>query len=253
MNISEERLRELVLRVLRELQAEEGREKTPLYMVCMADWSTAYEAFLHEMETCDSYRIYPVVPDAWKQDGCAARLAACPACAGLRYRSEPLPPDLEQAVSLFPVVPRDLAVKTALCISDTFETAWVAACIEAGSRTVFLRSGLARFSGKETPAYVSRILTYYRQLLEYGIEIGTPQTLDTDADRTEPTVFASVPVPHAEDPPVRPDMRMGGKKRVITASNVERLASGKVLHLLPDDIVTDLARDRAKFLNIRLE
>lgn len=252
MNISEERLRELVLRVLRELQAEEGREKTPLYMVCMADWSTAYETFLHGMEACDRYTVYPVVPDAWKQDGCAARLAACPACAGLRYRSEPLPPDLEQAVSLFPVVPRDLVAKTALCISDTFETSWIAACIEAGSRTVFLRSGLARFSGKEKPAYVNRILAYYRQVLEYGIEICEPEELDAAAEKMEPTVFTSVPI-RQEYAPTRPEMRMGGKKRVITASNVEQLASGKVLFLRPDDIVTDLARDRAKFLNIRFE
>ena len=40
------------------------------------------------------------------------------------------------------------------------------------------------------------------------------------------------------------------KKRVIASSNVEQLASGGVIYLQPGDIVTDLAKDRAKFLKI---
>ena len=39
--------------------------------------------------------------------------------------------------------------KTALCISDTYETSWISECMDKGSRVVLLRSGLARFSGKE--------------------------------------------------------------------------------------------------------
>ena len=40
------------------------------------------------------------------------------------------------------------------------------------------------------------------------------------------------------------------KKRVISSSNVEQFASGGVIFLQQGDIVTDLAKDRAKFLNI---
>lgn len=40
------------------------------------------------------------------------------------------------------------------------------------------------------------------------------------------------------------------KKRVIASSNVEQLASEGVIYLQPGDIVTDLAKDRAKFLKI---
>lgn len=61
--------------------------------------------------------------------------------------------------------------KTALCISDTYETSWISECMDKGSRVVLLRSGLARFSGKEKPAYRNRVMNYYRQILEYGVEI----------------------------------------------------------------------------------
>ena len=40
------------------------------------------------------------------------------------------------------------------------------------------------------------------------------------------------------------------RDRVISSSNVEQFASGGVIFLQQGDIVTDLAKDRAKFLNI---
>ncbi len=41
-----------------------------------------------------------------------------------------------ERVTVMPVVPRDVLVKTALCISDTYETSWIAECMEKGSRVV---------------------------------------------------------------------------------------------------------------------
>ena len=50
--------------------------------------------------------------------------------------------------------------------------------------------------------------------------------------------------------PLQPAASNRGRKRVITASNVESLAFEGVLQLQPEDIVTDMAKDRAKYLNI---
>lgn len=277
MKISEERLKELALRVLRELEAEEKREgrsekAQKLYMVCASLWNDGYEALLKEMERLDGYNIYPVIPASWQKQGYEGRLRSCKACGGILYRSCEKPADMERAVSLFPVVSRDVLVKTALCISDTFETSWIAACIEKGSRTVFLRSGLARFSGREKPAYVNRIMEYYRQVLEYGIEICSLEELD-EGQWGGPAAFAGGSMNPADSSgggvylPQQPkkapqwmqytsgtrSVAESRKKRVITASNVEQFASGGILYLRPDDIVTDLARDRAKFLNILLK
>lgn len=273
MKISEERLKELVLRVLKELEAEERSEGRPekgrkLYMVCASLWNEGYETLLNEMEGLKGYNIYPVIPASWQKQGYEGRLRSCKACAGILYRSCEKPADIDESVSLFPVVSRDVLVKTALCISDTFETSWIAACIEKGSRAVFLRSGLARFSGKEKPAYVNRIMEYYRQVLEYGIEICNLEEF-AEGQGEEPAAFAGESVKPEDGSrcvgymPQEPEklfqweqtltsqaVSESRKKRVITASNVERFASGGIVYLQPDDIVTDLAKDRAKFLNI---
>lgn len=102
---------------------------------------------------------------------------------------------------------------------------------------------------------------YYRQVLEYGIEIQGMEELagpdgisgqrvmpnGTSAQRMNPDrTLGQYMLPGA----VSTALERQEKKRVITASNVGQFARGGVITLYPGDIVTDLARDRAKFLNI---
>lgn len=244
MKISEEQLKELVLRVLKELETEKasgGGQRQKVYMLCSAPWSGKYTEFLREMDASGACDVYPVIPASWERQGYETALKSYSSCSRIIYRSCQHPADLEDAVTVFPVVPRDVLVKTALCIGDTFENAWISACIERGSRVVFLRSGLAKFSGKEPPAYVNRIMEYCRLVLDYGIEIGAAGTVSNPEQLVEPEYL--VPVPHVEHQ---------ARRRVVTAANVEQFASDGVLHLQKEDIVTDLARDRAKFLKIEL-
>lgn len=239
MEISEARLRELVMRALQELYGAKGMsQRQKIYMVCGQRWDSRYEETLKKLDA-SRYLVCPVIPGVWNEDGKANALRSIPACGVPVFQSDEIPSDLEQTVSLFPVVSRDVLVKTALCLSDTFENRWITSCIARGSRTVFLRSGLERFTGKEPPAYVGRIMECCRQVLDYGIELGSLEELDGDRK-------ASVPAA-AETVKTVPAVRT---KQVITASNVERYAVNGVIHLQQGDIVTDLARDRARSLNL---
>lgn len=240
MNISEEQLKALVLRILGELRMERRKK---LYMICASSWDQRYPDFLKQMEQDGRYDICAVVPVSWQKRGYEAILRTYQSCGSVICRGMELPDELAAAVSVFPVADRTLAAKTALCISDSYESSWVAECIGAGGRVVFLSSGLKKFTGKETPAYVSQVMAYYRKILEYGIEICGVDRLPGGDSRDMEEIRDNVT-------PAHPHSADSGKKRVITASNVERLAAGGVLRLEPDDIVTDLARDRAKFLNI---
>lgn len=137
--------------------------------------------FLREMETSDQYEIVPVIPSSWKDMGYEARLMETKACSHILHRSCEKPADLETAITVMPVVPRDVLVKTALCISDTYETSWISECMDKGSRVVLLRSGLARFSGKEKPAYRNRVMNYYRQF--WSMESRYAAWMNSQAER----------------------------------------------------------------------
>lgn len=241
MTISEEQLKQLVLKILKRLEEEGKREKKLLYMVCTSAWDERYYEFLEEIQKTGEYRICPVIPDEWQAEGRETCFRNFSSCEGVRYYSQGIPTDLEDAVTVFPVVATEVAVKTALCIHDTFETTWLAACFREGSRILFLQSGLTPFSGKEQPAYQEQILTYYRKLLEYGIEIGSCKSLS----RSD-SVKSVTPKEKTSECEAR-------GKRLITASNVEEHASDGVLLLKDGDIITDLAKDRARLLNIVLQ
>lgn len=241
MTISEEQLKNLVLKILKRLEEEGKKEKKLLYMVCTSAWDERYYRFLEEIQSSGEYRICPVIPDEWQEEVRDACLRKFSSCTGIRYRSQGIPADLEDAVTVFPVVPTEVAVKTALCIHDTFETTWLAGCFRAGSRILFLQSGLTPFSGKERPAYQEQILSYYRKLLEYGIEIAACESLFR-SDSLKSTVVKE-----------NSGVCVTGGKRLITASNVEEHASDGVLLLKEGDIITDLAKDRARLLNIVLQ
>ena len=247
LNISEEQLKELVLRVLSDLEAEKRAEcmkdtRQTLYMLCVSSWSERYMEFLKEMEGSDAYDIVPVIPSSWKDMGYEARLRQSVSFGKILYRSGEMPDDLDRAVTLLPVVPRDVLVKTALCM-------------EQGSRVVLLRSGLAKFSGNEKPAYRRRIMEYYRQALEFGIEICSAEEFSGRAPYEIPcegpdlAMTCRISTGRTENSTCtrEPDKK---KKRVISSSNVEQFASDGVIYLQPGDIVTDLAKDRAKFLKI---
>jgi hypothetical protein len=241
LTISEEQLKQLVLTILKKLEEEGKREKKLLYMVCSSAWDERYYEFLEEIQKTGEYRVCPVIPDEWQAEGREACFRSFSACEGMRYYSQGIPTDLEDAVTVFPVVATEVAVKTALCIHDTFETTWLAACFRTGSQILFLQSGLIPFSGKEQPAYQEQILSYYRKLLEYGIEIGSFKSLSWSDSVKSVNVKEKTSESGAHG------------KRLITASNVEEHASDGVLLLKEGDIITDLAKDRARLLNIVLQ
>lgn len=245
--ISEERLREIVQRVLTELETIErpAIKQRKIYMLCTSSWDDRFSAYLKKLNESPEFQVYPVIPLSWEKGGLVNELLSYPSCGGIIYRSCEKPLDLEQAVTVLPVVPRDVVVKTALCIADTFETDWIASCIERGSKVVFYRDGLARFSGKEPESYKNQILSYYRTVLTYGIDICG----DSELPQAEEAIAKEK---HSETMD-REVHRINEKKRVITASNVEKLAADGILYISRRDVVTDLARDRAKFLNIVLK
>lgn len=246
MEISEECLKEIILRVLHDFEEEKklsGIQK--VYMICTSQWDERYCDFLKLMEKFDNIQIYVVVHELWIGKEYERILKSYKSCYKTISQSCELPKDLDKAVTVFPVVPKDIVVKSALCISDTFETSWITSCIENGGRIIFLRNGLMKFSGKESKVYISQILSYYRKILEYGIEISDINEIKEKA-KNETLNKQYI----MKEKYVLPSKAIRNEKRVITASNIEHYAEDGIVHINKNDIVTDLARDKAKFLNI---
>ncbi|MBS6518627.1 MAG: hypothetical protein KH353_10645 [Clostridium sp.] len=253
MNISEKQLRDAIIRAIAKIEAEEGlfsknRKKQKIYMVCAGGWDERYLEFLKTVQPEEETAV-PVLTEVMR--GQEHRFYGEHGCRDCMYLDGTIPSDLVDAVTVFPVVPRDLISKTALGISDTPQTQWIVSCMEAGSRIVFLTSGLVPFTGREPKAYVNRILSYYRTVLEYGIELSSScQTKITVSAEKQGQAFHSAAVSDEKIIYGTESIKKSGKKRVISAKDVEQLQRGGVLLVEEDDIITDLARDRARFLQV---
>lgn len=259
MSISDEKLQEIVLRVLQQIEAEkQAAAKKTVYLMCLEAWDERYAGFLGKSkcwkgENEPFFEICAFIPRTWRTNGNETLLKRDGICYTKTY--EEAEGDLPKAedITVYPVVPRYLLAKTALCMDDVFESRWLFHGIAQGSRAVFLSAGLDRLTGREPEAYRAKILSYIRSALEYGIEMqGTfdPRLLGTPAKLSgnhQDQSFGFDPKPFRE-----PDSERR-KRRIITAKDVEQAQAQGVITLYPGDQITDVAKDRAKFLKISVK
>lgn len=264
MNISEEKLRELVIRAIERIEAEYSIKKAPVlkrraYMICLKKWDERYPAFIKAAASAGQADICAVIPSEWKENGLEKLLKEAEGISRiLTYEEAEHICLTERDLTIFPVVPRELVSKTALCISDNFETQWILSAMEQGSRIVFLKSGLRKLSGKESEAYTARILSYYRMVLEYGIEIlgeiNFSEELKQEQKPETKILSQALEKKEIRREEIVKEIQLHERKRkIITASDVERYQVDGVITMYPGDQITDVARDRAKFLKIALK
>lgn len=248
MDISELRLREIILSALRNVQAEElaAREKQLLYMIAEDHFHSDYEDFLRQKQL-DRYSVTIIIPEEWKQQGYVWKLTSIRKDVRILTRVESQQENLNDSVTVFPVASRSFAAKLALGITDTFTTEWVVRCMEAGSSVLLLTQGLRKFTGREPQAYSQRVLNYYRMLLEYGIQIGSLDELTTN------TKEEMMPVNVTESFSAKPAvLGIPRKKQLITCADLYNYLTGGVIVLYDGDRITDLAKERASTLGIEV-
>ncbi len=234
LDINGTEFREMVLRVIRQVMEEEKQEKRRLYIVFENSFDVRYDSFLHILTDRDE--VTAVIPDEWSTVQISRIQADCPFCK-IVSRTASANLHAEGSLTVYPVTSRSFIAKAALCISDTFEARWFAKCMEAGASVHILLSGLQRFTGKEPEAYVQRVLSYYRMLLQYDVSIGAwpCASFPTVSDSRKKNAIQTA---------CRPDM-IETKNRLITASDLDAYRDGQSIAVASDTIVTAYAQELA--------
>ncbi len=250
MEISQERLRELVIKALIEVGAFDKRptsQKVKVYMMCTEKWDDKYSEFMKDMEKYDFVDVFCVIPEYFSLGEYERKLNCFNSYKEIVPLSQ-IQDDLANSITVFPVISQSIISKTALLINDTDKIRWITSCINQGGRIVYMLDGIPKFSGKEPVSYKQQVLTYIKKNLEFGIEIYADYKFLVDDNKNDNLKSDNL----QEKFPKTILPSKNSKKRVITASNVEMFAQNGKLILNPTDIVTDLAKDRAKFLNISI-
>lgn len=233
LDINGSEFREIVLRAIQTvlLEQQTSARKRTVYVVFEDSFDVRYDSFLQDLTESDA--VTAIVPDDWSQDLRDRIHRGCPFCQIIgQAAAADLP--LEGSLTVYPVVSRSLLAKAALCLEDTFQSQWLAACFAAGAKVHFLLSGLTKFTGREPAGYVTQILSYIKTLLTFDVSIGTYPT----AAQSSALACAAPPAAQLQG-------------HIITADEVEPLAAGSVVTIAENAIVTAYAADVAERKQIR--
>lgn len=141
-----------------------------VFVLFTAPWDNRFLTFAEELKNIRHCRFYGVLsPELTQQE--AARLQTLLDWKEMTTWEEAPAKNLEGGITVLPVTTRDTIVKTALCISDTYETKWIKAAMARGGTIVLPRNGFERFTGREPEKYRQKLLSYYRDLLEMNVEL----------------------------------------------------------------------------------
>lgn len=264
VEIDEKRLRELVIKAIKLIEAEHIQNivipKKKLYVILTEEWNGQYWSFFEKLNEQNEYDVYAVISSKINNNLHLNNLKKFQVCKGIVDEKDMHLEHLHEYLTVFPIVPRNIIVKTALCIDDTFETKWIFKCMENGQRIIFIKSGFEKFSGKEPLSYKNKILDYYRTLLEFDIEITdfimqkeknvlsieNNSTLSKESYSISSTQFISNYNENLKE------NKLPSKKKVITEKEIGYYAENNQIILNSDDIITDMARDKARSLNISI-
>lgn len=228
MVISDDIIRRIVNEVLLKIEEELNTKRSDLYVVLNEKWTQNHIEFYKKLEACDRYHVYTVYDES-----ISSKPKQYENCGVLVEKNTIDLEALDNYITVFPDVPQQLIVKTALAIDDTFETKWVRNCFKKGQRIVMLTGGMESFTGKEPTKYIETIKNYYRTVLEYGVEFKKDFFENKEAATAIKTTDSS------------------GEK-VITQHDVLKLAQNGVITVGSGNIITQLARDTAERLNISI-
>lgn len=134
------------------------------------------------------------------------------------------------SVSFFPIPCRDLVAKTALCLSDDFNSRWVRMCIEKGI-PVYMKKETPMFTGSEPAVYQEKVLAYYQDAAAYGICF-----LEGNEG-------------------IKPSGSAGLQKKTgkyITMADLVNVESTKVFRMQESDTFTALAKEHIEELGVRV-
>lgn len=248
MEIDDKVIRELVIKVIKLIQSENSTKslsipKKKLYVIFTEEWNSKYWGFFESLNKINKYDVYAVIPSRITNNIHVNNLKKFQVCKGIIDEKDVKFDDLEDYITVFPIIPRSLVAKVALCIDDTFEAKWIFKNMEKGQKTILCKSGLDKMTGKEPSSYVNKILGYYRTLLEFDIEI-SDEILDVNKE------VLSIDIDEPLDKSYKKDKH--SPKKVITEIDIEKYVQDRKIILNKEDIITELAKDRARSLNISI-
>lgn len=261
MEISQEKLRELIMEVLQELLDEQAGKKEDrnnvllpsAYVACEAGRGDVLLGFLrNHKEVISRYRLTVVLekPDA----ALSASLISEELCSAVAGPEDVV--DGEMAVTFYPAFSRSALCEAALGMDTLFSSRLVRKDFEAGRKSVILTGGMDPFTGKEPAAYRDMILSYIRSLIGMGVsfmseaEAGTAAEAVTAKTHSETVSDGSRQAGSAAAKGRNTVYTLNAGTNLVTACEIRSLPKGSTVLIPEGKLLTPSAKDALRDQNI---
>lgn len=227
MEWNEDQVKKCIAAVIQMMQKDQlSKETRPVYLVFDRPFPGLDLFITQALSFWET--VTAVIPDEWGQQyPCFWKDKSPSLRISLWHESNALP--LEDSLTIYPVMTHTWAAKMALCIGDSFITQWGERCIQVGAAVHFILAGLQKFTGQEPCTYKEMIFSYYRQLLSYGVSIGSlVSAVEKEANNMRQEGDGNKAV--------IPDT-------IITVKDINHIPPGGCMYILPKAIVTSFAAE----------
>ena len=179
MSVSEKDFNAILRKIIRQVLIEQEKisseqqllslkEEKKVYIAVNEEWDNRYYLFFEELKKLNKNVKILILGDKVDE----FRTKAQELKLGydiLKVKDFKVESDNEMVV--FPVISRNDIIDIASCTDKTATTKVVRRCFEEGAKIYFMKFGIEKLTGKEPEKYKQRILAYYREILEFNIEM----------------------------------------------------------------------------------
>ena len=265
MEISQERLKEIIKKVLLEQYPDLPEKKKALtrkplsaYVLCETGHEAVFLSFLRDNKAAANAFSVTAVLESLDEELIRTLLSEklCEKMA----RPDAVSCLDSDSISIYPTFSRNSMCEIALGMDAHFSSVFMRKDFEAGRKSVVLLSGLDPFTGKEPLVYRDKVISYIREMLKMGVRFVKGGSDMGTALNTESTPAVEVRDSGIEEAAAgrmktqKPEevYRLKTQGNLVTASDIRKIPAGSTVYFAEQKILTPLAKDAVQDLNLKL-
>lgn len=178
MSVNEKNFNEILMKIIKQVLIEQEKlssekeilkQEKNMYIAMNEKWDNKYYLFFEELEKLEFKNIKILIlgeEDSEIKD----KLKKLNICYEI-LKLEDFEVKTDEDFVVFPVISRSDIIDIASCTDKTHTTKLVKICFEKGVKIYFMKYGIEKLTGKEPEKYKKKILAYYKEILEFDIEM----------------------------------------------------------------------------------
>lgn len=254
MQITEEKLREIITQVLISLEKEGYLQKTKsdivvsdrqAYVLCEIDREKEFLQFLRQNKASLKIQVTAILEsedekliDTLIQEELCQKIVRQDAKA-----------DCDRKLSIYPSMKRAALCDAGLGMDNTFTSMWLRKDFELGRKSVILIGGLEPFTGMEPEYYRELILSYIKNLMHMDVQfLKEPEKILQIFDEIDKK-------PKKTEMVIRDEQKLvlNTGSNLLMAKELEKIPFGTTVVLKEKKIISPMARDLIRDRNLTIE